>query len=122
MKENNIIRDKSYNFALRIINLYKYLIKDKNEYIIAKQILRCGTSIGANIEEAIGSQSDKDFFAKICISYKESRETNYLLRLLTDSGYINKKQSFSLLNDCEELLKIIGTIQKTIRTKLNKKS
>ncbi len=81
MKEN-LIRDKSFAFAIRIINLYKYLIKDRNEYILSKQILRSGTSVGANIEEAIGGQSRKDFISKISIAYKESRETNYWLKLL----------------------------------------
>ena len=78
-------------------------------------MLRCGTSIGANIEEAIGGQSQKDFFAKLTISYKEARETHYWIRLLTDTNYINNEQSISLLQDVEELLKIIGSIQKTIR-------
>ena len=115
MKEENIIQEKSYAFAVRIVKLYKYLYEEKQEYTLSKQLLRSGTSIGANIEEAIGAQSKKDFYAKLTISYKEARETHYWLRLLTDTEYITKTQSISLLNDTEELLKIIGSIQKTIR-------
>jgi four helix bundle protein len=100
MKDNNIVKTKSYDFALRIIKLYQYIVGEKKEYTLSKQILKSGTSIGANIEEAIGGQSKKDFVAKLSISYKEARETHYWLRLLTDTGYISKKLSFSLLNDC----------------------
>lgn len=82
---------------------------------MSKQLLRCGTSIGANVEEAIGGQSDKDFFAKLTIAYKEARETHYWIRLLKDTDYLSEEQSESLLNDVTELLKIIGSIQKTIR-------
>jgi len=85
MKEN-IIQDKSYKFALRVINLYKYLIQNKKEYILSKQILRSGTSIGANIEEAIGGYSEKDFIAKLSLAYKEARESKYWINLLIDSN------------------------------------
>jgi four helix bundle protein len=113
MKEDNVVKTKSYDFAVRIVKLYQYMVAEKKEYALSKQILRSGTSIGANIEEAIGGQSKKDFIAKLSISYKEARETHYWLRLLTDTGYLPKKLSTSLLNDCEELLKIIGSIIKT---------
>ncbi len=115
--KDNIIRDKSYAFALRIIKAYKYLCDEKKEFVLSKQLLRAGTSIGANVEEAIGGQSEKDFFAKISISYKEARETRYWIRLLRDSGYLSETQSDSLLQDCEELLKLSGSIQKTIRSR-----
>lgn len=92
---------------------------DKKEYVLSKQLLRAGTSVGANIEEAIGGQSEKDFFAKLTIAYKEARETHYWIRLLTDSEFINKEESKSLVFDIEELLKIIGSIQKTLRNKSN---
>lgn len=82
---------------------------------MSKQILRSGTSIGANIEETIGAQSIKDFRARLSIAYREARETNYWLSLLRDSGYITDKQAESVLKDCEELLKIIGKIQKTLK-------
>ncbi len=80
-------------------------------------MLRSGTSIGANIEEAIGGQSEKDFFSKLTISYKEARETHYWIRLLTDTDYLSKDESRSLLKDTDELLKIIGSIQKTIKSR-----
>ncbi|MCF6223464.1 MAG: four helix bundle protein [Flavobacteriaceae bacterium] len=106
---------KSYAFSVRIVKLYQYLCVEKKEFVLSKQLLRCGTSIGANVEEAIGGQSKKDFFAKLTISYKEARETHYWIRLLTDTGYISNEQSESLLADVTELLKIIGSIQKSIR-------
>jgi len=89
----------------------------KKEYILSKQLLRSGTSIGANIEEAIGGQSEKDFYAKPTIAYKEARETHYWIRLLTDTNYLSKEENKSLINDVDELLKIIGSIQKTLRSK-----
>ena len=118
MKKDNLIQDKSYNFAIRIVKLYQYLVKEKQEFILSKQILRCGTSIGANIEEAIGGQSKKDFLAKITIAYKEARETHYWIRLLFDTGYINNQTKDELLNDVETILKIINSIQKTIKKTL----
>lgn len=114
MKEN-IIQIKSYAFAVRIVKVYQYLCEEKKEYVLSKQLLRSGTSIGANIEEAIGGQSGKDFYAKLTIAYKEARETHYWVRLLTDTNYLSKEENENLLNDIEELLKIIGSIQKTIR-------
>ncbi len=117
MKEN-IIRDKSYNFALRIIKLYRYLVSDKKEYILSKQVLRSGTSIGANIEEAIGGYSDKDFIAKLSLAYKEARETKYWINLLVDSNYLDTKLVGSLLEECEEICKIIGRIQITCKEKI----
>lgn len=116
---NNIIQDKSYKFALRVVNLYKYLTTQKREYILSKQILRSGTSIGANTEEAIGGQTTKDFAAKFSIAYKEARETRYWIKLLMDTNYIDKKSAESLLYDCEEICKIIGKIQSTIKNKNN---
>lgn len=104
MKENNIIQEKSYSFSLKIIALYKHLTKESREFILSKQLLRSATSVGANIEEAIGGQSKNDFLHKISISYKEARETLYWLHLLTDSGFLSKSQSDTLILDCEELL------------------
>lgn len=115
MKRDNIIQDKSYDFALRIIQLNRLIIDSSKEYTLAKQILKSGTSIGANVEEAIGTQSRNDFKFKLTISYKEARETHYWLRLLRDSNIIEEKLSESLLKDCNELLKIIGTIIKTLK-------
>ncbi len=115
MKSDNTVQLKSYAFALRTIKVYKYLSQEKKEFILSKQLLRSGTSIGANIEEAIGGQSKNDFFAKITISYKEARESKYWIRLLKDSDYLSDDQADNLLKDVDELLKIIGAIQKTIR-------
>jgi four helix bundle protein len=106
MKTNNVVQQKSYDFAKRIVNLYKYLIKEHKEYELSKQVLNSGTSIAANIEECIGGQTNKDFFSKMCIAYKEARETHFWIRLLRDTDYIKNKEAVSLLNDLEELLKI----------------
>lgn len=115
MKKDNIIQIKSYNFAVRIIKLYQHLSQEKKEFVLSKQLLRSGTSIGANVEEAIGGQSRKDFFAKLTIAYKEARESHYWIRLLKDTDFLSEKESASLITDIEEILKIIGSIQKTIR-------
>ena len=117
MKQHNIIQEKSFAFAVRIVNLYKYLCEEKKEFVLSKQILRSGTSIGANVEESIGGQSDKDFFAKITIAYKEARETQYWLRLLLATDYLNQEQADSLLKDAEEICKILGKIQITIKNR-----
>jgi four helix bundle protein len=117
MKTNNIIQQKSFAFAIRIVNLYKFLTTEKKEYVLSKQLLRSGTSVGANIEESIGGQSDKDFLSKISIAYKEARESVYWLKLLQATDYLSEEQAESLLNDAEELCKIIGKIQITIKTR-----
>ncbi|WDT76890.1 MAG: four helix bundle protein [Candidatus Manganitrophus sp.] len=115
MKEGNVIQEKSYLFALRMVTLYHHLTDRKKEFVLSKQLLRSGTSIGANVEEAIGGQSEKDFFAKMNIVYKEARETHYWLRLLRDSGLLEKTEAASILADCEELLKLSGSIIKTMK-------
>lgn len=115
MKKDNIVQIKSYAFAIRIIKTYQFLCENKKEFVLSKQLLRCGTSVGANIEEAIGAQSDKDFYAKLTIAYKEARETHYWIRLLKDTDYLTEVEYKSLLKDIDELLRIIGSIQKTIR-------
>lgn len=116
MKES-IIQDKSYKFALRIIKLYMHLIKQNRDYELPRQLLRSGTSIGANVEEATGGQSRKDFLNKLSIAYKEARETRYWLRLLNDAGLMDSKMFSSFIFDCEEILKIIGKIQVTLKSK-----
>jgi four helix bundle protein len=110
MKNENTIQIKSYKFALRMIKLHNYLRKEKKEFVISKQVLKSGTSIGANVEEAIGAQSKPDFIAKAQIALKESRETHYWLRLLFDSGYLEKKLAVSLIAESEELIKILSSI------------
>lgn len=108
MKEN-LIANKSYSFAIKIVNLNRQLIA-KNEYVLSKQLLRSGTSIGANVEEAIGGISKKDFRAKMAIAYKEARETHYWLRLLKDTDQI-KENEFDLLNiELTSILKILYKI------------
>ncbi|PIW98490.1 MAG: four helix bundle protein [Ignavibacteria bacterium CG_4_8_14_3_um_filter_37_9] len=118
MKEQNVLNEKSYQFAIRIVKLYQFLKEEKKEFTLSKQILRAGTSIGANVEEATGAQSEKDFYSKVNIAYKEARETHYWLRLLYDTNYIDEKQFNSIIIDCDELLKISGTIIKTMKSKL----
>jgi four helix bundle protein len=115
MKADNQIQLKSYAFALRIVKLYRFLIEDKKEFVISKQILRSGTSIGANVEEAIGGQTRADFICKLAIAYKEARETHYWIRILRDSEYLSIQQSKSILKDIEEILKIIAKIQITTK-------
>ena len=88
MKTDNVVQVKSYAFAIKIVATYRYLTEIKKEFVLSKQLLRSGTSIGANVEEAIGGQSEKDFFAKITIAYKEARESKYWIRLLKDTGYL----------------------------------
>lgn len=117
MKES-ILKEKSYQFALRVIKLYKYIIADKKEYVLSKQILRSGTSIGANVEEANQAQSKADFVHKLSISQKEAFETDYWLRLLRDSEYLTEAQANSLLSDCRELQKLLTTSIKTAKENL----
>ena len=117
MKTENVIQEKSFAFAVRIVKLYQYLCEERKEYVLSKQIVRCGTSIGANIEEAVGGHSDKDFLFKIGISYKETRETIFWIKLLSATGYLDDRQSQSLLADAEELRKILSAIQLTLKNK-----
>ena len=117
MKCGNVIQEKSYAFALRTVKLYQHLVERKKEFVLSKQVLRSGTSIGANVEEALGGQSGRDFLAKFNIAYKESRETHYWLRLLRDSGYLTDAEAASMIADCEELLKLSGSIIKTMKQK-----
>mgnify|MGYP001797368133 CR=1 FL=1 len=110
MKEDNISADKSFQFGLRIIKLFLHLKQKKIERDLCSQLLRSGTSIGANIEEAIGGSSRKDFIHKLEIAYREARETRYWLRLLKESDLLEIKLANSLLEDCEEILKILTSI------------
>ena len=116
MKEN-IIQQKSFVFAVRIINLYKYLTTKKKEFVLSKQILRSGTSIGANIEESIGGRSDKEFLFKLEISYKEARETIYWLKLLKETEYISIVEFDSINGEAEEICKILAKIILTLKSK-----
>jgi len=120
LRERSIIQGKSYKFSIRIIKLYQFLKTEKREFVLANQILRCGTSIGANVDEASGGQSKRDFLHKLTIAYKEARETSYWLRLLKDTEFINEKMFESLKLDCDEILKIITKIQITVKNNLKK--
>lgn len=119
MKSENVVLEKSYGFALRVVNLYRWFAEEKKEFVLSKQLLRAGTSVGANVEEAIGGQSGKDFLSKMSIAYKETRESHYWLRLLHDARYLTDQQFESLIADCDELLRIVGSICKTTRQNLN---
>jgi four helix bundle protein len=121
LKTNSIIGKKSYAFALEIVALYKYLIDEKKEYVLSKQVLRSGTSIGANVNEALSGQSKRDFVHKLSISLKEAKETSYWLNLLKDSNYISS-DSFNKLNEsCNEVLKILSSIIITTKEKYFRK-
>ena len=115
VKADNLIREKSYAFAIRIVKLFRHLAEKKKEFVLSKQLLRCGTSIGANIEEAIGGQSRADFLSKISIAYKEARETRYWLRLLKDTGYLASGEFESLFADADELGRILSAIITTTK-------
>lgn len=119
MNKQNPLSEKSYAFALKIINAYKLLTNDKREYILSKQLLRPGTSIGANVAEANGAISKADFSAKISIAYKESLETKYWLSLLKDSDFIMVEDFEILFKEADELSKILFSILKSTRIKAN---
>ncbi len=113
---DNLIVQKSKSFAIRCVNLYKYLVDNKNEYVMSKQMLRCGTSIGANVKEAMRGQSKADFGAKMNIALKEANETEYWLEIMQETDYLTKSEAESMLSDCRELLKLLTSIVKTTFT------
>ena len=113
LNKHNPIREKSFEFAARIVNLYKVLTLERKEFIISKQLLRSSTSIGANIEEAMAAVSEKEFIAKAQISYKESFETSFWLRLLHKTDFIKENEFKSIFEDNEEIIKILTAILKT---------
>jgi len=113
MEKRNVILEKSFDFAVSITETYKRLTSESKEFILSKQLLRSGTSIGANAEEAVGGYSKKDFKYKMVISYKEARETLYWLKLLNKTGFISDEDSNKLTSDCEELLRILWKIIKS---------
>jgi len=117
MKKENAALNKSFAFALRIIKLCDYLSEEKKAFVIAKQLLKSGTSIGANLSEAECAISDKDFLAKVYISYKECSETQYWLRLIKEAGYINQEWFNSIYSDCNEITKILASTTKTMEGK-----
>ena len=111
----NIVEQKSFSFAIRIVNVYKHLCAEKKEFVLSKQVLRSGTSIGANIAEAQQAQSRADFLSKLNIALKEATETKYWLRLLAETEYLSKQESESLLKDCIEIEKILSSIVKAMK-------
>ena len=117
---DNVIENKSLDFAVRIVNLRKFLTSEKNEYVLSKQILKSGTSIGANICEAQQAQSMADFLSKSNIALKEAKETEYWLKLLYRTDYIDSTQYGSLNSDLDEIIKILVSICKTTKSKLDK--
>jgi four helix bundle protein len=119
MKQDNIILDKSFAFATMVVKLYKYLCDEKREFVLSKQLLRCGTSIGANINEAQAGQSKADFISKMSIASKEARETKYWVDLLTKTDYldINEPHVKSLVADTEEIIKLLTSIIKSSQGK-----
>ena len=109
----NIIEEKSFAFAIRIVNLYKHLNETKKEFVLSKQLLRSGTSIGANVAEAEQAQSTPDFVSKMSIALKEAAETKYWIRLLASTNYLSEAETASILNDCVEIEKILVSIVKS---------
>ena len=110
---DNVIENKSFDFAVRIVNLHKHLSSEKKEFVLSKQLLRSGTSIGANVSEALRGQSKADFAAKMCIALKEANESHYWIRLLYKTDFLTEQQFNSIENDIIELIKILSSICKT---------
>ena len=117
-KRENVLKDKSFAFALRVVKAYKFLAKEKNEYVLSKQLLRSGTAIGALVREAEYAQSVPDFINKMSIALKETNETEYWLLLLKTSDYMEEEVFLSIINDCQELLKLLISTINTSKKKL----
>ena len=113
--KQNVVYEKAYQFAVRIVKAYQHLTQEKREFVLSKQLLRCGTSIGANVAEANGGISKADFSNKISIAYKECLETKYWLSLLTDTSYINNKTYQIIYSEADEIAKILFSILKKTR-------
>ncbi len=119
MKKDNVLKEKSYKFSIRIVKFYQYVSTNKNEYVISKQVLRSGTSIGAMVEEANQAKSKADFIHKLAIANKEANETHYWLRLIKDTELVGI-DILPLLNDCEELMKLLTAIIKSTKQNQSK--
>lgn len=115
MEQENTVAYKSKQFAVRIINLYKYLCGEKKEFILAKQLLRSGTSIGANIAESECAISRKGFLSKMYIAFKEANETLYWIDLLYETEYLTEQEYLSIKGDCEEIKKMLSSTTKTLK-------
>ena len=116
----NVVAIKSYAFAIRVVKLYKHLSQEKKEFVLSKQMLRSGTSIGALIKEAEHAQSKADFLNKMNVALKEANETEYWLMLMKDTEYFSETEFQSIKNDCSELLKLLISIVKSTKIALNK--
>ena len=112
-KEDNIVASKSYAFAVRCVNVYKYLCEEKHDYVIGKQLMRSGTSVGANVKEGIRGYTKLDFSAKMSIALKEASESEFWIEVLRDTEYLTLSQADSLLQDCRELIKLLMSIVRT---------
>lgn len=112
---NNAIEEKSFQFAVRIVKLCRYLCDEKKEFILSKQLLRAGTSIGANIAESQQAQSRPDFISKLCIALKEASETNYWLRLLRATDYLSETEYRTMIVQCKELERLLTSILKSTK-------
>jgi len=123
MKKDNVILDKSFVFAVNIVKLYQYLCDNKKEYVLSKQLLRCGTSIGANVNEAQAAQSSNDFIAKISIASKEARECQYWLNLLLETGFLSlsEERACVVQREITEIIKLLTSIVKTMQEKKGRK-
>lgn len=121
MKKENVVMNKSYAFALRIVKLYKYLVYEKKEYVLSKQLLRSGTSIGALIKEGEHAQSKADFLNKMNVALKEANETQYWIELLRDSDYLSYEESLSIYDNSDELIRLLASIVKSTKLALGKK-
>ncbi|MCL2176762.1 MAG: four helix bundle protein [Firmicutes bacterium] len=113
---DNVVKDKSFKFAIRVVNLYKYLSEDKREFILSKQLLKSATSVGANVAEAQHATSKKDFANKMAIASKEANETKYWLELLRETDYLTDEQFDSIYKDCIEIVKLLVSIVKNSNT------
>jgi four helix bundle protein len=118
--KDNVIKTKSYQFAIKIVSLYKFLVENKKEYILSKQLLRSGTSVGAMVREAEHAESKVDFNHKLSIAQKEINETLYWLELLKDSDYLSKEKFDNIFNDALEIIRIITKIITTIKLNMKK--
>ncbi|MBR5442375.1 MAG: four helix bundle protein [Clostridia bacterium] len=117
--ENSVIEKKSFDFSVRVVNLYRYLTEDKKEFVLSKQILRSGTSVGANVSEGERGQSKADFYSKMSVALKEANETHYWLRLLYATEFITETQFLSLETDIKEIIALLTSICKTTQGNLD---
>jgi len=122
MRKPNVVADKSFDFAVRVVKLYQFLCRERKEFVLSKQLLRSGTGIGANIEEALQAQSKRDYLSKVNIALKEANESLYWIRLLHAAELLDDKQKESIFNDCNEIISILVAIVKTTKKNMESNS